>query len=521
MTGMGVRMLIFEGDVRPDLIALSGSGLANIRYRPPDYLQKEELKKFVAIHPKQVEQTHCAEVPLAFSYEDQKGEEQTVELPVRVFRPPVVFVHGFTGGAETWEKLDWELVGQFWDTLRERYYFADYSIAAHADKLRGDIMGLKLAYGKKNVKAQKVDLVAHSMGGLISRYYISLSGRYENDVRKLIMVATPNQGCSSFYPNDGVVAVDSAVLNGVASWRYDGIVHSGLITPVPYKNDFNICEYPPAFDRIKELLLQDVPRAELANSDAVFKRVAGEVDVFAPDWRTAQVGASARRKWIRTGTNGTARIDFTQNGKPFAWLAVQPGTRLRIAAASLRFVRIELAQGGARFKSVDDGDVQAVIEVGQGGQGTTFTPSARVLHLETDFDAWAKDDGSVEVYSREGALAVEYWDKDGKTQGEGLLLVASRRQGPDGGMGWAAVHGDGSGRRHERFCGDRGREERRRGWVAVSAGRRRSVFSGHRPNEALYRSGPHGPGHSGRIARGRRSADVFVWNGRPAVAGQT
>lgn len=486
------RLEIREGEewvpLESGQIALSGAGLAKIRYRPPDYLPKEELTKAMPMPPEPAGQAHCAEVPLHFSYEDGKGEEQTVELPVRVLRPPVVFVHGFTGGPETWEKLDGVLSGQLWETLRERYYFADEGIASQADKLRGDVLGLKLACQKQHIKARKVDLVVHSMGGLISRYYISLSGQYNDDVRKLIMVATPNHGCSltekylgnaasyfsryahwkasdelhengpivprlnqyeaigghlhpdvqygllygrrhnywiwgawgrdSFYPNDGVVSVDSALLNGVAAWRFDGIVHSGAITPMPYKNDHNICEYQPVFDKVQELLLQDIPRAELANSDAVFQRVKGDVQVFDPDWTAAQPGASARRNWIRTGSNGTAHVHFMQNGGAFAWLAIRTNTRVRIAAASLRFVRVELAQGSVRFKAAGGEECQAVIEAGKGGQRMTFIPSARVLHLETDFDVRVQDDGAVEVFSREGALAVEYWDKDGKTQGE-------------------------------------------------------------------------------------------------------
>lgn len=40
--------------------------------------------------------------------------------------------------------------------------------------------------------AEKVDIIAHSMGGVVSRYYIKNSN--ENKVRKLIMLGTPNNG---------------------------------------------------------------------------------------------------------------------------------------------------------------------------------------------------------------------------------------------------------------------------------------------------------------------------------------
>ena len=45
---------------------------------------------------------------------------------------------------------------------------------------------------KTETGAKKVDIVAHSMGGLVARYYIQKSGT--GDVGKLIMIGTPNHG---------------------------------------------------------------------------------------------------------------------------------------------------------------------------------------------------------------------------------------------------------------------------------------------------------------------------------------
>jgi|GEM_PF-2023023 len=50
---------------------------------------------------------------------------------------------------------------------------------------------------KKATGADKVDVVAHSMGGLIIRYYIEELGN--SDVRKLVMLGTPNRGSASAY----------------------------------------------------------------------------------------------------------------------------------------------------------------------------------------------------------------------------------------------------------------------------------------------------------------------------------
>lgn len=44
----------------------------------------------------------------------------------------------------------------------------------------------------------KVNIVAHSMGGLATRAYI-ISNHYQNDIDKFIMLGTPNYGSSDLY----------------------------------------------------------------------------------------------------------------------------------------------------------------------------------------------------------------------------------------------------------------------------------------------------------------------------------
>lgn len=51
---------------------------------------------------------------------------------------------------------------------------------------------------KQETGASKVDIVAHSMGGLVARAYIQSDG-YEDDVDQLIMLGTPNLGAADAY----------------------------------------------------------------------------------------------------------------------------------------------------------------------------------------------------------------------------------------------------------------------------------------------------------------------------------
>lgn len=56
----------------------------------------------------------------------------------------------------------------------------------------------KIAEIKEICECQKVDIVAHSMGGLIARQYIQ-SNRYNNDIDQLIFLGTPHLGAPKAY----------------------------------------------------------------------------------------------------------------------------------------------------------------------------------------------------------------------------------------------------------------------------------------------------------------------------------
>lgn len=66
------------------------------------------------------------------------------------------------------------------------------SIENYAKTLAMEIQAIKL-----HDRVSKVDIVAHSMGGLVSRTYIENDTQYGGDVNKLIMLGTPNKGVAN------------------------------------------------------------------------------------------------------------------------------------------------------------------------------------------------------------------------------------------------------------------------------------------------------------------------------------
>jgi hypothetical protein len=68
-------------------------------------------------------------------------------------------------------------------------------VASGAAELDKFITKLKDNYIKKGVRIEKVDIIAHSMGGLVARYYTCSPGYpAKSDINKIIFVSVPQMG---------------------------------------------------------------------------------------------------------------------------------------------------------------------------------------------------------------------------------------------------------------------------------------------------------------------------------------
>ena len=66
------------------------------------------------------------------------------------------------------------------------------------NRLTAELLKNKINEIKQQTGADKVDIIAHSMGGLIARYYIE-SDLYQNDVDQIIFIGTPHRGAPKAY----------------------------------------------------------------------------------------------------------------------------------------------------------------------------------------------------------------------------------------------------------------------------------------------------------------------------------
>lgn len=166
-------------------------GKAVIQYIAPSYVKNDAIDLF-----NENISNGASVVPILFTYTAEDKTKKEFNLEINVYRTPIMLVHGFTGDKTTWSKLSEYLKQQKFDTHIGEYYALDNSIQAQARMLKQNIQDKISVYAQHDIKMSKADIVAHSMGGLISRFYVNNSSYYKNDVRKIIMVGTPNHGCS-------------------------------------------------------------------------------------------------------------------------------------------------------------------------------------------------------------------------------------------------------------------------------------------------------------------------------------
>ncbi|MCI1187887.1 T9SS type A sorting domain-containing protein [Hymenobacter sp. DH14] len=117
---------------------------------------------------------------------------------VRVVRPPLLLVHGlFSNGQTAFPGLINRLVGDHVyeqeGDIRYAVYDNDREFSHNAQYIIYDKEALLSAYSDRNISVSKIDVVGHSMGGLLARQYIQ-SGVYRQDVNKLITLNTPHSG---------------------------------------------------------------------------------------------------------------------------------------------------------------------------------------------------------------------------------------------------------------------------------------------------------------------------------------
>jgi triacylglycerol lipase len=141
---------------------------------------------------------------------------------------PVVFVHGYTGSASNWTTAMAVFRSAGW-AGGNLFAYEYNSYGDNVQNARG--LATYVNQVKSRTGAAKVAIVNHSMGGLVSQYYLKVLGGNSN-VSHLASIAGANHGttsagaclvfvtCQQMYPGSAFIAQISAGDETPGSTRY-------------------------------------------------------------------------------------------------------------------------------------------------------------------------------------------------------------------------------------------------------------------------------------------------------------
>lgn len=136
------------------------------------------------------------------------GFDHSHPLAQEAFRDPVVIIPGILGSQEKDGELVLDPVYHTYDNLYDAFVADGYVAGANlfvfpyewrdSNVENAALLQQKINEIKISADWPKVDIVAHSMGGLLARQYVE-SDSYGNDVDQLVTLATPHYGAPEAY----------------------------------------------------------------------------------------------------------------------------------------------------------------------------------------------------------------------------------------------------------------------------------------------------------------------------------
>lgn len=115
------------------------------------------------------------------------GARSAVE-PEALDKGPLLLVHGHNGSEKDWDYWKPILEKEGWQPKAISLATDDWHAEALADQVGMHVEALRRATGR-----QKIDVLAHSLGGLATRHYIKFGGG-DQRIRRLVTLGTPHHG---------------------------------------------------------------------------------------------------------------------------------------------------------------------------------------------------------------------------------------------------------------------------------------------------------------------------------------
>jgi len=128
----------------------------------------------------------------------KNGNTELGEITIEVYRPPLVCIHGLWSGEQSfWPMLNsLKSQGYIHDQMTSVNYSQthDSPFSVNTVKVPDWIdSAIEDVSERHDIATLKVDIVSHSMGGLLARSYLQ-SDSYRDDINRLITINTPHSG---------------------------------------------------------------------------------------------------------------------------------------------------------------------------------------------------------------------------------------------------------------------------------------------------------------------------------------
>ena len=184
-----INMMDVSLEVDPDtasngaLVVLSQTAAElTVKYQHPDKLPDEDVL--------------YDSIRMYISYQGTN----IVCIPIRVYRPPVLLIQGLGSDKFTFSDMENALENSN-EYMGGQVYAVDYYDSRYSSfganqtvvKTKGIERVLSEMREEQQCAAGKVDIIGHSMGGILARFYIQ-DDQYEDDIHKLITLNTPHSG---------------------------------------------------------------------------------------------------------------------------------------------------------------------------------------------------------------------------------------------------------------------------------------------------------------------------------------
>ena len=204
------------GSFKQSKIFVDEDGSRFVEYEPPAY----NADLFQKIN---------SEVKLTAKIKNS-GKESSYTL--KLDKTPLILVHGYQSTGGIFDILKEYLISKGFECTAINYKSVN-GVIPSSNELEGFMLQQNLAYLSKGMQVGKFDVVAHSMGGLVAKYY-SCSENYikNNNIRKIIFMSVPQKGSPwaslglNYYKDQGIMdmAPDSDLLTKV----FPDMINKGL-----------------------------------------------------------------------------------------------------------------------------------------------------------------------------------------------------------------------------------------------------------------------------------------------------